>query len=56
MCELFWHSGDASALHYRVNSKARPEVYNIVTDVLNNRSVKTLSKWKEACVRRVWGV
>lgn len=30
-------SGDSSALHFRVNSKARPEVYNIVTDVLNNR-------------------
>ncbi|CAM9136044.1 unnamed protein product, partial [Hapterophycus canaliculatus] len=31
------YSGDSTALHYRVNSKARPEVYNIVTDVLNNR-------------------
>eukprot|EP00903_Cladosiphon_okamuranus_P009476 g9030.t1 len=37
------YSGDASALHYRVNSKARPEVYNIVTDVLNNRC----EQWEE---------
>ncbi|CAB1119817.1 unnamed protein product [Ectocarpus sp. CCAP 1310/34] len=36
-------SGDSSALHYRVNSKARPEVYNIVTDVLNNRC----QQWEE---------
>ncbi|CAM9733553.1 unnamed protein product, partial [Ectocarpus sp. 8 AP-2014] len=37
------YSGDSSALHYRVNSKARPEVYNIVTDVLNNRC----QQWEE---------
>ncbi|CAM9171739.1 unnamed protein product [Ectocarpus fasciculatus] len=37
------YSGDSSALHYRVNSKARPEVYNIVTDVLNNRC----NQWEE---------
>jgi len=28
------YDGDASALHFRVNCSSRPEVYNIVTDVL----------------------
>ncbi|CAM9452432.1 unnamed protein product, partial [Choristocarpus tenellus] len=37
------YSGDTAALHFRVNAKARPEVYNIVSDVLNNRC----KEWEE---------
>lgn len=30
------YDGDPAALHFRVNCSSRPEVYNIVTDVLRN--------------------